>query len=71
MGSTNSFDPDERVVYKAVGNVRLSLDVFNHRDGSNPYYYGTVFEADRFLASLGCLEGAPTVQSDTVEATRP
>ena len=44
---------------------------FNYRDGSNPYYYATVLAADRFLAALGYLEGAPTVQREAVEATRP
>ncbi len=40
---------------------------FNYRDGDNPYYSATVFEADRFLASLGYLEGAPLVEPRDVE----
>ncbi|MEJ2701735.1 MAG: alpha/beta hydrolase fold domain-containing protein [Sedimentisphaerales bacterium] len=36
---------------------------FNYRDGKNPYYYQTVIEADKFLASLGYLEGNPTLQN--------
>jgi acetyl esterase/lipase len=43
---------------------------FNYRDGANPYYDATVYEADRFLTSLGYLEGAPTLQNTAVEATR-
>jgi acetyl esterase len=36
---------------------------FNYRNGKNPYYYQTVIEADKFLASLGYLEGKPTLQN--------
>ena len=35
---------------------------FNYREGQNTYYYQTVIEADRFLASLGFLEGGPTLK---------
>jgi len=42
---------------------------FNYRDGNNPYYNATVYEADRFLASLGYLDGEPTLQNKAVEAT--
>lgn len=40
---------------------------FNYRDGSNPYYAATVYEADLFLASLGYLAGDSTLQPDVVE----
>lgn len=43
---------------------------FNYRDGNNPYYNVTVYETDRFLASLGYLDGEPTLQNTAVEATR-
>lgn len=43
---------------------------FNYKNGSNPYYDATVYEADRFLASLGYLNGEPMLQKKTVEATR-
>jgi acetyl esterase/lipase len=36
---------------------------FNYRGGKNTYYYQTVIEADKFLASIGYLEGQPTMQS--------
>lgn len=36
---------------------------FNYQDGNNPYYNATVYEADRFLNSLGYLDGEPTLQS--------
>jgi hypothetical protein len=42
---------------------------FNYRDGNNPYFDATVYEADRFLASLGYLDGEPTLQNKAVEAT--
>ena len=41
---------------------------FNYRDGANPYYHATVFEADRFLVSEGYLKGAPTIKNMAVEA---
>jgi len=44
---------------------------FNYRDGKNPYYNTTVFEADKFLASLGYIQGAPTIPSKQVKATSP
>lgn len=44
---------------------------FNYRDGANPYYYSTVSETDRFLASCGFAEGAPTLSTSDVEVTRP
>lgn len=34
---------------------------FNYFDGKNPYYAETLRKADRFLASLGLLEGEPTL----------
>lgn len=34
---------------------------FNYGDGSNKYYFETVRAADRFLASLGLLQGEPTI----------
>ena len=36
---------------------------FNYRDGKNTYYYQTVIEADKFLASLGYLQGEPTLKN--------
>lgn len=38
---------------------------FNYRDGKKTCYYQTVIEADKFLASLGFLEGPPTLQEHT------
>ncbi len=43
---------------------------FNYRDGANPYYYATVRETDRFLASLGFAEGAPSMAASPIEVTR-
>ena len=43
---------------------------FNYDDGSNPYYNATVYEADRFMASLGYLNGQPRLQHRAVKATR-
>ncbi len=43
---------------------------FNCRDGTNPYYYATVMEADRFLVSLGFLSGMPKLQESAVNAVR-
>ena len=34
---------------------------FNYRDGTNDYYYKTVYDADAFLKSIGYLEGEPTI----------
>jgi acetyl esterase/lipase len=34
---------------------------FNYREGENPYYNRTVRATDRFLVSLGYLEGEPTL----------
>jgi len=59
--------------YKALmekAGVRSDLHVyggqrhgfFNYGDGKNRYYHLTVMEADRFLASLGYLEGEPTLE---------
>lgn len=42
---------------------------FNYRDGKNTYYYQTVIEADKFLASLGFLEGKPTLRNKASQAT--
>jgi len=36
---------------------------FNYRNGKNTYYYQTVTEADKFLASLGYLNGEPTLKA--------
>ncbi|MBN2128128.1 MAG: alpha/beta hydrolase fold domain-containing protein [Sedimentisphaerales bacterium] len=44
---------------------------FNFRDGENPYYNTTVYEADKFLASLGYVQGAPTIASEQSTATSP
>jgi acetyl esterase/lipase len=35
---------------------------FNYRNGKNTYYYQTVIEADKFLASIGYLNGEPTLK---------
>ncbi|MBP88887.1 MAG: lipase [Planctomycetaceae bacterium] len=35
---------------------------FNHGRAGNKYYYETVLAMDKFLASLGWLEGAPTLE---------
>jgi acetyl esterase len=43
---------------------------FNYCDGNNPYYDATLYEADRFMASLGYLGGQPGLQNKAVEATR-
>lgn len=40
---------------------------FNYKDGNNPYYNATVYEADKFIASLGYINGEPTVQNKAVE----
>lgn len=42
---------------------------FNYRDGANTYYYQTVTETDKFLASLGFLEGPPTLTDATEQAS--
>lgn len=42
---------------------------FNYRGGENPYYYATVYEADRFLTRLSYLQGAPTIQNAAVAAS--
>ncbi|MBN1343256.1 MAG: alpha/beta hydrolase [Phycisphaerae bacterium] len=41
---------------------------FNYRGGSNPFYYQTVIEADKFLTSLGYLKGTPTLRAPTSQA---
>ncbi len=41
---------------------------FNYRDGNNPYYHATLYETDRFLTSLGYLEGEPSLHNPDVEA---
>ena len=43
---------------------------FNYRDGRNTYYYQTVIEADKFLASLGFLKGEPTLENKALPARR-
>jgi acetyl esterase/lipase len=43
---------------------------FNYRKGENTYYYQTVIEADKFLASLGYLKGEPTLKNEAPEATQ-
>ena len=40
---------------------------FNYRGGSNPYYDATVYEADRFLESLGYLTGEPRIAKPNVD----
>ncbi|UCC97065.1 MAG: alpha/beta hydrolase fold domain-containing protein [Phycisphaerales bacterium] len=42
---------------------------FNYRDGRNTYYYQTVIEADKFLATLGFLKGEPTLKNAAIEVT--
>lgn len=44
---------------------------FNYRDSENPYYNATVYEADKFLASLGYIQGAPTIPNKQVKAASP
>jgi len=44
---------------------------FNYRDGENPYYNATVYEADKFLASLGYLKGEPTLPDGEVKPGAP
>lgn len=43
---------------------------FNYGEGNNPYYEATLFEADKFLCSLGLLDGEPTLPHRTVQAVR-
>ena len=40
---------------------------FNYREATKPYFYRTVFEADKFLASLGWIEGEPKIAPDLLE----
>jgi acetyl esterase/lipase len=40
---------------------------FNYNDGGNPWYTATVHAMDRFLASLGWLQGEPTVPPPEVD----
>lgn len=42
---------------------------FNHGDNGNPCYDSTVFKADKFLSSLKCLEGEPTLKDTQVKVT--
>lgn len=42
---------------------------FNHRDGTNTYYYQTVSVMDKFLVSLGYLKGPPTLTDPTAQAS--
>ncbi len=44
---------------------------FNYRDGSNRYYNATVYETDRFLESLGFLDGEPTLTNPIKSHLRP
>lgn len=39
---------------------------FNYRNGENTYYYQTVIEADKFLRSIGYLEGEPTLKDKSL-----
>ncbi|MBN2317063.1 MAG: hypothetical protein JXM79_24260, partial [Sedimentisphaerales bacterium] len=56
------------LMVKAGGRCDLHLyegrphGFFNYRDGKNTYYYQTVIEADKFLGSLGYLNGEPTLK---------
>lgn len=43
---------------------------FNYNNGKIPHYYVTLFEVDRFLASLGYLDGEPTIQMFKVRFKR-
>jgi acetyl esterase/lipase len=43
---------------------------YNYRDEENPYFEATLFEVDRFLISLGYLDGDPEVLPPTVEVEK-
>jgi acetyl esterase len=40
---------------------------FNYREATKAYYYQTLFEADKFLASLGWIEGEPNISPDLLK----
>lgn len=40
---------------------------FNLREGSQRFYYQTVFEADKFLASLGWIDGEPKIAPELMQ----
>ena len=40
---------------------------FNYGGPMKPYYYRTLFEADKFLATLGWIEGEPTIAPDLLK----
>jgi acetyl esterase len=40
---------------------------FNYRESTKTYFYRTVFEADKFLASLGWIEGVPKIAPDLLK----
>jgi len=42
---------------------------FNYRDGESEHYYLTLTEADKFLASLGYIEGPPTLQRESSDGS--
>ena len=43
---------------------------FNYRKGKNTYYFQTVIETDKFLASLGYIEGQPTLKNEVSKAEK-
>jgi acetyl esterase/lipase len=40
---------------------------FNYRESTQAFYYRTLFEADKFLASLRWIEGEPTIAPDLLK----
>jgi acetyl esterase/lipase len=40
---------------------------FNFREGSTRFYYQTVFESDKFFASLGWIEGEPKIAPESMK----
>lgn len=40
---------------------------FNYREGTKQFYYQTIFESDKFLASLGWIEGEPKIASELMK----
>ncbi len=40
---------------------------FNYREATKHFYYRTIFEADKFLASLGWLDGEPKITSESMK----
>jgi acetyl esterase/lipase len=80
-GSEDEFPVSDVEEYKrrmTVVGARCDIWIYNgqphdfdhYRDGNNPYYYATRFRADEFLASLGYLDGEPTIENKEVEVKR-